>query len=270
MEIGIAGWALNRSIRQDKSLTLLDFPRLAREEFGVGIIELVSALFENQSAKYLNQLREELVRYNLQVANIAVDTGTLSSSDAASRRTEIEAIKQWFHVAAALNAGAIRVNTGHADADDKDALKRVIDGYRELVDHGSQSSVRVLIENHGGVSSDPVHLRQILEGVDSPWFGTCPDVNNFPGDTWEEGMRIMAPRASVVHVKVAGYDPAGWQDVTSRDGSKKRFNVKRCLAILKETGYKGPLNFEYNHAESDELEGIRRGINYTRELLTAL
>jgi sugar phosphate isomerase/epimerase len=270
MEIGIAGWAFNRSILRDRTLTLLDLPRLVRQELGLGTLELVSTFFENQSAKYLNQLREEIARQQLRVANIAVDTGTLAAADPAARRTDLEAIGQWFHVARAVGAEAIRVNTGQAEPGDRDALARVVDGYRELAEHAEQSRVRLLIENHGGVSSDPEHIARILEDVPSSWFGTCPDVSNFAGDTWEQGMRVMAPRAVAVHVKCHGYDPSGLQRWRGRDGTPRSFDLKRSLAILAESGYAGPLNFEGNSAEDDEREGARKGIAYTRQLLAAL
>jgi sugar phosphate isomerase/epimerase len=270
MEIGIAGWAFNRSIREQKSLTLLEFPALARQEYGVGVIELVSTFFENQTAQYLNKLREEIERHDLRVANIAVDTGSLASPDEKVRRTDLETIKQWFHVARAVGADAIRVNTGHADAGDTAALERVIGGYKELAGHAADSGVKLLIENHGGVSSDPNALAAILGALDTPAFGACPDVNNFPGDTWEDGMTIMAPRAAVVHVKIAGYDPSGWQRHTVRGGEERAFDLKRSLQILKQAGYDGPLNFEYNHAEDDERVGVAKGIAYTREVLATI
>ncbi len=270
MEIGIAGWALNRSIREHKTLTLLDFPALAREEFGVDTIELVSTFFESQSAPYLNELRRAIAAQRLRVVNIAVDTGTLASADEAARRTDLEAIKQWFHVARAIGAGAIRVNTGAADPDDQAARERIIAGYRELAEHGAEAGVKLLIENHGGASSDPQVIAAILERLETPWFGACPDVANFIGDTWEEGMRIMAPRAVTTHVKISGYAPDGWQSRTARDGSVHRFNLRTCLVILKEAGYAGPVNFEYNLAEDDERAGIRQGIAYLREVVDSL
>lgn len=270
MQIGIAGWALNRSIRQDRTLTLLKFPALARGEFGVEVVELVSTFFENQSATYLNELRRAVEAERLRIRNIAVDTGHLANSDAAARRTDLEAIAQWFHVARALDAEAIRVNTGQADPADAAALDRVVAGYQELAEHAVRSGVRLLIENHGGLSADPANIEAILERVDTEWFGTCPDVNNFAGDTWEEGMRVMAPRAFAVHVKTWGYDPEGWQTRQARDGSTARFNLKRCLEILREAGYQGPLDYEYNLAESDERVGVAKGIAYTRALLASL
>ena len=262
-EIGIAGWAFNRAILRDKSLTLLDFPKLARDDYGVQTIELVSTFFESQTAKYLNQLREAIETAGVRVHNIAVDTGHLGNPDPMARKVDVEAIKQWFHVARALGSSAIRVNTGEGSLDD------IMAGYEELLRHAEESQVRLLIENHGGASSDPKVIEQILKRFDSKWFGACPDVQNFHGDTWEQGMRAMAPRSYAVHFKVTGYDPSGRQEWTARDGQPRRVDLKKCLAILKEAGYAGPINFEYNQAEEDEREGVRKGIEYTKKLLAA-
>src|SRR4029079_16839294 len=103
--------------------------------------------------------------------------------------------KQWFHVARALGSAAIRVNTGDAQPDDMTALERIVAGYKELAEHGAQSGVKLLMENHGGASSDPRNIQTILDRLDTPWFATCPDVNHFVGATSGEGMPGMAPRA---------------------------------------------------------------------------
>ena len=270
MDVGIAGWALNQAIRTHKTLTLLDFPKLARQEYGVDSVELVSTFFESQSAKYLNELRENLERERLRVLNIAVDTGNLASPDEKVRRTDLEVIKQWFHVARALGSEAIRVNTGDASPDDRAALDRIISGYKELAEHGRESGVKLCIENHGGASADPKNIATILSKLDTPWFATCPDVNTFVGETWEEGMRLMAPRAIAVHVKNWSYSPDGWQTKQQRDGTTARYNLKESLRIMKDAGFKGPLSFEYNHVEQDERVGVKKGIEYTRQLWSSL
>ncbi len=270
MEIGIAGWALNRSILREKTLTLLDFPALVRDEFGVDTVELVSTFFESQNARYLNQLRDALGKARLRVHSIAVDTGNLASPDEAIRRTDLETIKQWCHVARALGSAAIRVNTGDARPDDREALERIVAGYEELAAEAGANRVKLLIENHGGASADPANIAYILDRLDTPWFATCPDTGNFAGDTWEAGMRVMAPRAFSAHVKVFGYDPSGLQVRTAPDGTIRRHDLKRSLAILRAAGYAGPLNFESNSAETDERAGIRKGIAYVKELLATL
>jgi len=66
-------------------------------------------------------------------------------------------------------------------------------------------------ENHGGASADPRNIQRFIDGVGSPWFRTCPDTGNFLGDTWEEGMRLMAPYAYSCHIKAWNDDPDGQQ-----------------------------------------------------------
>ena len=149
-ELGIAGWLVSGEILREKSLTLLAFPAVCAAH-GVKTVELCSRFFESQDARYLNELRNRLADNGLSVRNIAVDMGNIAGADEAVRRTDLEALKQWFYTATAVGSEAIRINTGHAD--DDEAMHRVIAGYRELVAVGEQAGVRLLVENHGGVSS---------------------------------------------------------------------------------------------------------------------
>ena len=59
-KISLAEWSLHRRIQSGK-ITNLDFPRIAREEFGIGAIEYVSVLFDKKDAvndeKYLQKLK---------------------------------------------------------------------------------------------------------------------------------------------------------------------------------------------------------------------
>ncbi len=267
-EIGIAGWAFHRSIQQDKTMTLLDLPAVCRE-LGATTIELVSTFFESQHAAYLNTLRQAVEAQGQQVRNIAVDMGNIANPDAARRQTDLEAIKQWFHVARAIGAQAIRVNSGAARPDDQDALVRITAGYRELAEEAAHTGVYLLIENHGGASADPRNIQAFLDGVGSPWFRTCPDVANFSSDTWEAGMRLMAPHALTCHIKAWSEDPNGLQSRVDREGKTQTFDLRRSLQILQEAGYTGPLCVEYG-AWQDEREGARNLMRYVREIVATL
>jgi sugar phosphate isomerase/epimerase len=267
-EIGIAGWAFNQSILKARTMTLLDLPRECKN-LGVATIELVSTFFENQTAPYLNQVRETVEAEGLRVRNIAVDTGTLSVADAKARASNLEAIKQWFHVARAVGSQAIRVNSGQGSPDDREVIARITEGYRELAGEAAHNGVYLLIENHGGASADPLNIKKFLDDVNSPWFLACPDTANFVGDTWEQGMQIMAPRAFSCHVKAFSYDPSGNQSWVGRDGQPRSHDLRRSLQILKDAGYQGPLMVEYG-ASTDEREGTRDTIRYVRELVGSL
>lgn len=267
-EIGIAGWAFHRSIQQDKTMTLLELPAVCRE-LGATTIELVSTFFESQHATYLNKLRQAIEAQGQQVRNIAVDMGNIANPDAGVRRTDLEAIAQWFHVARAVGAQAIRVNSGAARPDDREALARITAGYRQLAEEAAHTGVYLLIENHGGASADPRNIQSFLDGVGSPWFRTCPDVANFSSNTWEEGMRLMAPQAFTCHIKAWNTEPSGKQQRVDREGKTQTFDLRRSLQILRDAGYDGPLCVEYGDWQ-DERDGARDLMRYTQEILAGL
>jgi len=262
IEIGIAGWVLSGEVLREKTLTLLEFPEVCAS-YGVKTVELCSAFFTSQDARYLNELHRNLEDNGLSVQNIAVDMGNIAGANAAVRRIDIEALKQWFYTASALNSKAIRINTGHAD--DDGAMTRVIEGYQELVKVGEQAGIKLLIENHGGVSSTSEKLAQILSGVGSPWFATCPDTGNFVSDDWEAGMCVMVPRAFSCHVKVFSYSEDGMQSWEGGNGRKREYDLKKSLEILKEAGYKGPLCIERG-ASANARDSIQDTIAYLKKL----
>ena len=264
-EFGVAGWLFHRSILNDRTMTLLELPA-ACKALGVGTVELVSTFFESQKAQYLNQLRSTIAENGLTIRSIAVDMGNIANPDSAVRQTDIEALKQWFYVARAIGAQAIRINSGAADPDDREAIARITEGYRELAAEAAHSGVYLLIENHGGASADPKNIKAFLEGVNSRWFRSCPDTGNFPGDTWREGMQVMAPYAYSCHVKVFSYSPDGKQSWTGRDGQLRSYDLKESLRILQAAGYSGPLCVEAG-ASSGEAESGRDALKYLRGLL---
>jgi sugar phosphate isomerase/epimerase len=267
-EMGIAGWLFHRSILNDKTMTLLDLPG-ACKAIGVETIELVSSFFPSQDTRYLNQLRAAIEGAGVRVNNIAVDMGDIANADEATRRTDLEGLKQWFHLARAIGATSIRVNSGAASPTDHGAIDRICAGYRELAEEAAHTGVYLLIENHGGASADPKNIQVFLDRVDSQWFKTCPDTGNFLEGTWEEGMRIMAPHAYSSHVKVFNYSSDGAQSWSGRDGTTHTYDLKRSLQILKDVGYAGPLCIEAG-ASATESDSGRDAIRYVRELWAAL
>ena len=273
MELGVAGWSLHREILEDKKTTLLDLPEVVAG-YGVKVIELCQVFFENTSPDYLNQVRQALEKEDLRVVNIAVDVGNLAEPDAAKRRTHVEALKQWFHVAKAVGSEAIRINSGFIGPQSftlsstpvpQEVLDRVVEGYRELAKVAEFTGVRLLIENHGGPSADPENIRYFIEKVGSDWFRTCPDFGNFlPGTTYR-GLGIMLPYAYSVHAKLVNVDSE--VQVLERQGVRLEYDLRRCLDLVKDSGYDGPLCLEWGGPEPAEREAIKSGLELVASLL---
>lgn len=77
-------------------------------------------------------MKDALEASGVKVVNIPVDIGTASESDPEKRKRYFEIIKRWFSIAKYLGSPSIRVNTGQGT--DEAALRRAIDGYKELIE----------------------------------------------------------------------------------------------------------------------------------------
>ena len=270
-EIGIAGWLYSAEILREKTLTQLELPAIFAAH-GVKTVELCSAFFESQHTNYLNDLRGLLEDNGLSVRSMAVDMGNIAGADAAKRRTDIEGLKQWFYTAAAIGSEAIRINTGSAD--DDGAIDRVIEGYRELAAVGADAGVKLLMENHGGISSYAADVQRVLDGVASDNFGTCPDTANFAPEHWDGGMRALAPQAFSVHVKVHSYDEDGTQRrINQRTGEEVSYNLRTGLEILRDANYEGPICIEGAVPAADgglQSTGFAETRDYVQNMMASL
>ncbi len=265
MFVGLSSWVFSRAVSA-RELTLLDFPRMAREEYGVDSIEVHSHHFVSQSAEYLDELRRRVEGAGLEVRNIAVDTGVVYDPDPATRRTNLEALKGWLHTGRAIGSQAVRVHTGEVAMDDAAGLSALIEGYRELLAEAAGCGVKLVLENHRGISHHPAGLRYILGALEAPHLATCPDTGNSEADDWEEVLDLLAPKAHSVHVKILSYDPSGVQPVKRRDGSLKLQDLRQGFRKLADAGFEGQLTYAYTARDADERDAARRGLAYMREI----
>ena len=260
MKLSIAGWSLNKAFR-DGSLKLLDFPDLAKKEFGLDAVEFNSPFFESRDDKYLRDLRKRADKAKVKVIGIAVDgMGDFTHDDPAERAAVLERMSEWFHVAKTVGSPAFRVNSGGKATAENAAvqLERCIEGYGKLAERGKKEGITVLIENHGGLSADPDNIVKLLKAVNSPFFKTCPDFGNFPKEVRIEGYRKIAPFAFMCHAKTHEFD---------KDGNEIGVGVvPQCVQALKEIGFDGYLSIEYE-GKGDQIQGVHDSIKLLKKLI---
>jgi sugar phosphate isomerase/epimerase len=161
-------------------------------------------------------------------------------------------------VTAELGGHSIRMNWAGADADtlaspeNTDAfIARSVPGLRALCDHGESKNINVIIENHGGPSSQPEVMVKLMEAVNHPRFGTLPDFGNFP-DTVDKyhGIDVLMKYAKAVSAKCYDFDPATGED--------PKIDFGRMIEIVHDKhGYTGYIGIEYEGREMPEYDGIR-------------
>ena len=255
-KISLAEWSLHRMLFA-KKLTNLDFPRVAKNEFGITAVEYVNQFWMDKArdAAYLTELKR--ITDGEGIANVLImcdHEGDLGDADTKLRRAAVENHYKWVEAAKALGCHSIRVNARSTGTYDEQ-MDRAADGLRQLSEFGDQHGLGVIVENHGGLSSNGAWLAATIRKVGLPNCGTLPDFGNFTIDqaTSEEydrykGVAEMMPFAKGVSAKSQDFDPAGNETHT---------DYRRMLKIVLAAGYHGFIGIEYSGNELDEYAGTR-------------
>ena len=276
-KISLAEWSINKRLFADRSkMTMmnLDFPKIAREEFGIEAVEFVNQFFKDKAhdSAYLKDLKKRADDNGVTCVLIMIDgEGDLSAKEADVRTKAVENHKKWVDAAASLGCHSIRVNTGNNYGPTNTTSAAEACG--ALAEYGAANKINVICENHGGPSSDPNSLLALIKAVGKDNFGTLPDFGNFPKNRQErylldiyDAIARMMPYAKGVSAKSYNFD---------EKGNETSLDYARILKIVTDAGYKGFVGIEYEGGRLTEPQGIRatkklleslRGANYSPEV----
>lgn len=252
--ISLAEWSLHRTIFDGK-LDNRDFAKVSKTEFGIDAIEFVNQFFKDKAKdlKYLADLKQRADDQGVKVLLIMIDgEGKLGDPDAAKRTKAVENHYPWIEAAKSLGCHSIRVNAASDGAYEEQA-KLATDGLRRLSEFGAKHGLGVIVENHGGLSSNGQWLSTVIKGVGLPNCGTLPDFGNFNlgnGKSYDryQGVTELMPFAKAVSAKSHDFDATG--NETSTDYAK-------MMKIVLGAGYHGYVGIEYEGKTLDEFAGIK-------------
>lgn len=265
-EISLAQWSLHRAILNEKTLDNLDFPAVARKEYGIGVVEYVNQFFKDKAedTKYLNELLKRCSDNNIKNHLIMIDgEGNLGETDDKKRLEAVQNHYKWVGAAKHLGCATIRVNAYGVGARE-DVQKAAIDGLSRLGEFAAKENINVIVENHGSYSSDGQWLSAVMKAVNKPNVGTLPDFGNFcvrrdsdklyEGACVEEydrykGVQEMMPFAKGVSAKSHNFDEQG--NCTDTD-------YVRMLKIVKDANFRGYIGIEYEGDKLSEPDGIKK------------
>jgi L-ribulose-5-phosphate 3-epimerase len=251
--ISLAQWSLHRMLYAGE-LTTLDFPGFTRERFDLAGVEYVNSFFKDKAGDfgYLRELRRRCDDAGVESLLIMVDgEGALGAADDAERRRSIENHFKWLAAAAYLGGHSIRVNAG-GSGDRDEHSKRASDSLHRLCVMAEPYGLNVIVENHGGPSSDGAWLAETIRRADHPACGTLPDFGNFriQGDEWYDryrGVQELMPFARAVSAKSHEFDA---------EGNEVHTDYRRMLELVDASGYSGWIGIEYEGSKLSEVDGV--------------
>jgi L-ribulose-5-phosphate 3-epimerase len=256
--ISLAQWSLHRTIRAGQ-LDPLEFAPVTRQKYGIEAVEYVNTFYMDKARDpaYLRQLKQRADDAGVRSVLIMCDgEGNLGDPDAAKRSQAVENHYKWVEAAKFLGCHSIRVNAGSAGSYDEQ-IALAADGLRRLAEFGDRHDINVIVENHGGLSSNGAWLAAVIQRAGHPRAGTLPDFGNFcirrtAGGCAEEydryrGTAELMPFAKGVSAKSNDFNAQGEEIHT---------DFRRMMRIVLDAGYRGYVGIEYEGGTHSEEEGI--------------
>ena len=265
----LAQWSIHNSIRED-GLSPYEFAKIAHE-LGFEGLEYVNALYSDVTnsedkasamEEFITRNNDLAAKYNLKNVLIMIDgEGDLASSNPEERMIAVENHKLWIDAASKMNCSAIRINL-KGEKEIENWIKYSVESFGALGEYAKPLNINVIVENHGGLSSNASLLMKVINQVNLENCGTLPDFGNFCmsegyGSLKENnckdlydpylGISEMLPKAFGLSAKSYAFDSNG--DETSLD-------YYRLLSIAKDAGYNGFIGVEYEGNLLSEKDGI--------------
>ena len=215
--ISLAQWSLHRAL-QAGYIQPIDFPRITKEQFGIDAVEYVNTFFPEHrpDPTFVSELKKRCDDLGVTSLLIMCDgEGHVGDPDDAKRTQTIENHYKWIDAAVELGCHSIRVNA-QSQGTPQEQLKLTTNGLLRLTEHAETKNINVIVENHGGISSNGAWLASLMREVNHPRCGTLPDFGNFILDwgTREEydrykGVEELMPFAKAVSAKSHDFDDSG-------------------------------------------------------------
>lgn len=252
-EISLAQWSLHRELRA-KKMDPLDFAPRTKKEFGINAVEYVNQFFKDKAKdkKYLGEMKKRADDAGVKSLLIMCDgEGNLGDPNNTKRTKAVENHYRWVEAAKFLGCHSIRVNA-RSGGSYEDQLKLAADGLGRLTEFASKHDINVIVENHGGLSSNGMWLAAVMKKVNMKGCGTLPDFGNFRlggGKEYDryKGVRELMPFAKAVSAK--SYD-------FNKKGDETKIDYLKMMKIVVDAGYKGYVGIEYEGGRLSEPEGI--------------
>jgi sugar phosphate isomerase/epimerase len=248
-KISLAQWSLHKTLFGGK-LDNLDFAKAAKEDYGIDAIEFVNQFFKDKAKdeKYLAELKKRADDLGVKMLLIMIDgEGALGDKDDAKRTKAVENHYQWVDAAKFLGCHSIRVNAQSTN-DYEEAQKLAADGLRRLSEFAAKSQINVIVENHGGLSSNGKWLAETIKSVGLKNCGTLPDFGNFSDYDRYQGVAETMPFAKAVSAKSHDFDA---------EGNETHTDYFKMMKIVLAAGYHGYCGIEYEGGKLSEPEGIK-------------
>jgi hypothetical protein len=237
---------------QDK-FTLLELPRLMRDELDMQVIDLNTSSLASTDPLYLEKVRAAADDAGCLLTNLKMNQRGLdmNSTNVAVRNKALTAYKRSIDAASALGLRWARP----LPLKDRPDMKIHVASYQELADYAAKRNIEMLVENYAWMESDPESVPKLIKAIGRN-VTACPDTGNWKDNSIRyEALAHTFPLAKTCDFKAR---------VLDKNGGHALYDLKRCFQVGKDAGYTGPWCLE--HANRDR-KTLFRELAMLRDML---
>ena len=198
--------------------------------------------------RYLYEVKKDAHRYGLHISGTGVRNDfTHMAYD--RRKAEVQLVKDWVVAASKMGAPVLRVFSGTqkvASADRMQVWDWMIADFKECAAYGREHGVIVALQNHNDFIQTADEVNQVMDEVDSPWFGLVLDIGSYPQENPYEGIAKNIQHA------------VNWQikEKVNHFGDQKPVDLAQLMKVIGSSDYQGYLPIETLGA-GDPFEKVR-------------
>jgi sugar phosphate isomerase/epimerase len=276
-KISLAEWSLNRPLFAGK-MNHLDFA-LEAKKHKIDAVEYVNQFFKDKATDkaYLGEMKKRADGEGVTSVLIMIDgEGQLGAAKPEDRQQTVENHKKWVEAAKFLGCHAIRVNAYTAvpystnPASEKEAIDVCSSTLRRICEFADGFDINVMVENHGGFSSNAKWLAELIKQTAHPRAGTLPDFGNFRMHA--EGDKIFSYDSYrgvdelMEYAKGVSLKPTVWDDY----GKEHQLDYERMMKIVVAHKFNGYVGIEHGEKdrEWESIDEIRANLDTIRRTLS--
>lgn len=190
---------------------------------------------EVPSDEYLYHIKQKAFLLGLEISGTGV-RNDFADPDPARRKASVELVKKWIIASEKMGIPVIRVFSGVADPKDiprEKVLDYMVKDLKECAEFGKAHGVMVGIQNHHDFIKTADQTIEIIQLVNSDWFGLILDIGSFRTDPYREIEKTI-PYAVNWQLKENLYV----------NGVEQKTDLNKLMKIIHKSGYRGYIPLE--------------------------
>ncbi|WP_397445720.1 sugar phosphate isomerase/epimerase family protein [Polaribacter sp. R77954] len=239
IQYSVNAYSFNDEFRSGK-MNLFDMMEFA-SEIGLNAVDLTAYYFSSYprlpKKNEIFTLKKRALELGLNISWTGVRNNFVTAN-VESRKKDQEMIKNWLDISSMIGSSILRVFTGRnlPDGYSKEQVKTwLIEEYKLCAKYGEQTGVIVGLQNHNEFLFKADEVIEILEKVNSEWFGLILDISGLrtTNDPYAEAEKL-APYANYWFIKEHVY----------HNQEKKRTDMSKMASMIKRHDFRGYVSFE--------------------------